>query len=150
MTGGNGTSPSIAATEAIGPERAPAASRASFEYCLLRAVPRVERGESVNVGVIVYCQACDYLASSIRVSPALLLALDPEADIEGIEAAVAAYACVCRGGEQAGQAGEATAGQRFRWLAAPRSTVVQPGPVHSGLTADPAAELDRLLDVLVR
>jgi hypothetical protein len=118
--------------------------RSSFEYCVLRAVPRVERGDSVNVGVIVYCQSRGFLDSRTGVIPALLLALDPDADVPGIEAAVAAYACVCRGGAEAGQAGATTAGQRFRWLTAPRSTVVQPGPVHLGLTADPAAELARL------
>jgi hypothetical protein len=123
---------------------APAATRHAFEYSVLRAVPRVERGELVNVGVFVYCQARDFLDARTKVVADRLLALDPEADVAGIEAAVAAYACVCRGGTAAGQAGAITTGQRFRWLTAPRSTVVQPGPVHLGLTADPAAELDRL------
>jgi hypothetical protein len=120
------------------------AARRAFEYCALRAVPRVERGELVNVGVIVYCQALGFLQARTRAVPDLLLALDPAADVADIEAAVEAYACVCRGGREAGQAGASTAGQRFRWLTAPRSTVVQPGPVHLGLTADPAAELARL------
>ena len=118
--------------------------RNAFEYCVLKAVPRVERGDSVNVGVIVYCQARDFLDARTHLDRELLLALDPAADVAGIEAAVAAYACVCRGGNEAGQAGEATTGQRFRWLTAPRSTVVQPGPVHLGLTMDPAADLARL------
>jgi hypothetical protein len=118
--------------------------RLPFEYCLLRAVPRVDRGDLVNVGVLVYCQAAGYLDARTHVVPHLLCALDPDADVPGIEAAVAAYACVCRGGKEAGQAGASPAGQRFRWLTAPRSTVVQPGPVHLGLTADPAAELARL------
>lgn len=123
--------------------------RNAFEYCVLKAVPRVERGDSVNVGVIVYCQARDFLDARARLNRDLVLALDPAADLPGIEAAVAAYACVCRGGRQAGQAGAATAGQRFRWLTAPRSTVVQPGPVHLGLTDDPAADLARLTDRLL-
>lgn len=127
----------------------PGAARNAFEYCLLKVVPRVERGESVNVGVIVYCQARAFLDARTRLNRGLVLALDPGADLPGIEAAVAAYACVCRGGRQAGQAGAATAGQRFRWLTAPRSTVVQPGPVHLGLTADPAADLARLADRLL-
>jgi hypothetical protein len=104
----------------------------------------VERGDLVNVGVIVYCQARDFLQARTHVATDLVLALDPEADIAGIEAAVAAYACVCRGGKEAGQAGSITTGQRFRWLTAPRSTVVQPGPVHLGLTVDPAADLAHL------
>ena len=123
--------------------------RYGFEYAALRAVPRVDRGDAVNVGVIVYCQKLDFLAASTRVEPDRLLALDPEADVAGIEAAVAAYACVCRGGSDAGAAGAATVGQRFRWLTAPRSTVVQPGPVHLGLTADPVAELTRLVGALI-
>ena len=118
--------------------------RYAFEYCVIKAVPRMERGDSVNVGVIVYCQARDFLDARTRLDRELLLTLDPAADVAGIEAAVAAYACVCRGGSQAGQAGQATAGQRFRWLTAPRSTVVQPGPVHLGLTVDPGADLARL------
>ncbi len=119
-------------------------ARHAFEYCTLRAVPRVERGDLVNVGVIVYCQARDFLEARTHVAADLVRALDAEADLAGIEAAVAAYACVCRGGAEAGQAGTVTTGQRFRWLTAPRSTVVQPGPVHLGLTADPAADLARL------
>lgn len=119
-------------------------ARHAFEYCTLRVVPRVERGDLVNVGVIVYCQARDFLQARTDVATNLILALDPEADLAGIEAAVAAYACVCRGGKEAGQAGTITTGQRFRWLTAPRSTVVQPGPVHIGLTADPAADLAHL------
>jgi hypothetical protein len=110
----------------------------------LRAVPRVDRGDALNVGVIVYCQALGFLEARTRVNASLVLALDPRADLADIEAAVEAYARVCRGGEQAGQAGATTAGQRFRWLTAPRSTVVQPGPVHLGLTSDPAAQLARL------
>ncbi|HEV3169489.1 MAG TPA: DUF3037 domain-containing protein [Actinocrinis sp.] len=125
------------------------AERYGFEYAPLHAVPRVDRGDAVNVGVIVYCQKLDFLAASTRVDPDRLLALDPEADVAGIEAAVAAYACVCRGGSGAGAAGAGSAGQRFRWLTAPRSTVVQPGPVHLGLTADPAAELARLVGALI-
>ena len=140
-----------AAGSGIGPGSGSAAgsgivspTRHAFEYCALRAVPRVERGDLVNVGVIVYCQARDFLQARTHVAADLILALDPEADLAGIQAAVAAYACVCRGGKEAGQAGAVTTGQRFRWLTAPRSTVVQPGPVHLGLTADPAADLARL------
>jgi hypothetical protein len=118
--------------------------RHAFEYAVLRALPRVERGEAVNVGVLVYCQALDYLEAHTRLDPVRVLALDPAADLADIGAAVAAYAGVCRGGDQAGAAGADSPGRRFRWLTAPRSTVVQPGPVHLGLTADPAAELKHL------
>jgi Protein of unknown function (DUF3037) len=118
--------------------------RHAFEYAAIRVVPRVERGEMVNAGVIVYCQALDYLEARSRLDQVRVLALDPAADLAGIELAVAAYAEVCRGGPGAGQAGADTVGRRFRWLTAPRSTVVQPGPVHIGITDDPAAELERL------
>jgi hypothetical protein len=121
-----------------------------FEYAALRVVPRVERGESMNVGVIVYCQARDFLGCGVHVDTTRLRALDPALDLDGVRATLAAVECTCEGGARAGQAAEEPLGSRFRWLTAPRSTVVQPGPVHAGLTADPAAELSRLLDALVR
>lgn len=121
-----------------------------FEYAALRVVPRVERGEMMNVGVIVYCQARDFLGCGVHVDPARLQALDPGLDLDGVRATLAAVECTCEGGPHAGQAAGESLGSRFRWLTAPRSTVVQTGPVHAGLTADPAAELNRLLDALVR
>ena len=124
-------------------------SRRPFEYLVLRAVPRVDRGERINVGVVVYCQADDYLAAATRLDVVRLHMLDAGADEGAVDAALRAVDTLCRGERAAGPlAGEAP-GVRFRWLAAPRSTVVQPGPVHSGLTADPAAELDRLFAELV-
>ncbi|MEV5879553.1 DUF3037 domain-containing protein [Streptomyces sp. NPDC052101] len=121
-----------------------------FEYALLRVVPRVERGECVNAGVLVYSRAKAYVGARTHLDEARLLALDPAADVAGIRAALDAIERHCAGGEEAGQAARDDAGRRFRWLIAPRSTVVQPGPVHTGLTADPAAETERLLDLLVR
>jgi hypothetical protein len=121
-----------------------------FEYALLRVVPRVERGECINAGVLVYCRAKAYVGARTHLDEARLLAHDPEADVAGIRAALRAVEGVCGGGDAAGQASGDDAGRRFRWLIAPRSTVVQPGPVHTGLTVDPAAETERLLDLLVR
>ncbi|HZG07039.1 MAG TPA: DUF3037 domain-containing protein [Streptomyces sp.] len=121
-----------------------------FEYAVLRVVPRVERGESINAGVVLYCRARSFVAARIHLDEDRLRALDPGVDVEGVRAALHAVECVCRGGDVAGQAAGEDAGRRFRWLVAPRSTVVQPGPVHTGLTADPEAEAERLLDVLVR
>jgi hypothetical protein len=121
-----------------------------FEYSVIRVVPRVERGEYVNAGVLVYCRAQSFLAGRTHLDEAKLLALDPEADVVGVRAALCAVEGVCCGGEGAGQAAGDDPGRRFRWLIAPRSTVVQPGPVHTGLTADPTAEVERLLDLLVR
>ncbi|KUN57878.1 hypothetical protein AQJ46_45000 [Streptomyces canus] len=124
--------------------------REVFEYALLRVVPRVERGECMNAGVLVYCRAKAYVGVRTHLDEARLRALDPDADVAGVRAALHAVEGVCAGGEGAGQAARDDAGRRFRWLIAPRSTVVQPGPVHTGLTADPAAEPERLLDLLVR
>jgi hypothetical protein len=121
-----------------------------YEYALLRVVPRVERGECFNAGVLVYCRARSYVTARIHLDEAKLLALDPAADLVGVRAALHGVAGVCAGGEAAGQAAGDDPGRRFRWLIAPRSTVVQPGPVHTGLTADPEAEAGRLLDLLVR
>lgn len=121
-----------------------------FEYALLRVVPRVERGECFNAGVLVYCRAHSFVAARTYLDEAKLKALDPDADVAGVRAALRAVEGVCGGGAEAGQAAGDDAGRRFRWLIAPRSTVVQPGAVHSGLTTDPAGEVDRLLDLLVR
>ncbi|MYS09594.1 DUF3037 domain-containing protein [Streptomyces sp. SID6041] len=121
-----------------------------FEYALLRVVPRVERGECFNAGVVVYCRARSYVAARTHLDEAKLSVLDPAADVTGVRAALRAVEGVCLGGDAAGQAAGDDAGRRFRWLIAPRSTVVQPGPVHTGLTLDPEAEIERLLDLLVR
>ncbi|MBL1116895.1 MULTISPECIES: DUF3037 domain-containing protein [Streptomyces] len=121
-----------------------------FEYAVLRVVPRVERGERINAGVVVYCRATSFVAARIHLDEDRLRALDPSADVPAVRAALRAVECVCGGGERAGQAAGEDAGRRFRWLVAPRSTVVQPGPVHTGLTADAEAEVERLLDLLVR
>ncbi|NEB01208.1 DUF3037 domain-containing protein [Streptomyces sp. SID13726] len=121
-----------------------------FEYALLRVVPRIERGECINAGVLVYCRAKSYVGVRTHLDEARLRALDPAADVAGVRAALRAVEGICAGGEAAGPAARDDAGRRFRWLIAPRSTVVQPGPVHTGLTTDPAAEPERLLDLLVR
>jgi hypothetical protein len=115
-----------------------------YEYSVLRAVPRGVRGEYVNVGVVLYCQQLDFLGCTTQMHSERVRALDPDADVEGIEALLAAVSKVCCGGPDSGPAGQDALGRRFRWLIAPRSTVVQPGPVHTGLTADPAAALERL------
>ncbi len=123
--------------------------RHPFEYALLRVVPRVERGESLNAGVLVYCQRLGVLAARVSLDADRLRALDPCADQEAIDQALRAVAQTCEAGVAAGPAGAEDIGRRFRWLTAPRSTVVQPGPIHTGLTQDPAADADRLLRQLV-
>ena len=117
-----------------------------FEYAVVRVVPRVERGEAINVGVIVYCKARRYLCTRIELDSRRLLALDPRVDVGAVRNALTAFEKACREGPLA----ERPLGERFRWLTAPRSTMVQPGPVHTGLTDDPDGELDRLFDEQVR
>jgi hypothetical protein len=117
-----------------------------FEYAVLRVVPRIERGESINGGVVVYCRDLDYLGARVHLDADRLRALDPGADVEAVAAALQSVAGTCEG---AGRAAGEDIGRRFRWLVAPRSTVVQAGPVHTGLTTDPAAETERLLRLLV-
>jgi DUF3037 family protein len=112
--------------------------RQAFEYAVLRVVPRVDRGELINAGVVLYCRPLRFLGVQVLLDPDRVRALDP------------AVVQVCDQSPAAGTAGQQEIGRRFRWLTAPRSTVVQPGPVHTGLTGDPAAELDRLLSSLVR
>ena len=133
-----------------------------FEYAVITVVPRVERGESINAGVILYSHRHRYLDCRMHLDTGRLRALDPAADPAAVAAALAVIEETCRAAkpateaarERGGEAGAEPAAQplgaRFRWLTAPRSTIVQPGPVHSGLTADPAAELDHLFDKLVR
>jgi hypothetical protein len=123
--------------------------RHAFEYAVLRVVPRVDRGEMINAGVLLYCRPLRFLAARAALDTDRVLALDPEADIEGIERALDAVVQICDQRPGAGSAGQQDIGRRFRWLTAPRSTVVQPGPVHTGLTEDPGAEADRLLAALV-
>lgn len=117
-----------------------------FEYAVLRAVPRVDRGEFVNVGVVLYCQQAEWLGCAHRLDSDRLAALHPRADLDAIRTALAAVEAVCDGDADAGDAGQQPLGVRFRWLTAPRSTVVQAGPVHAGVTEDPAAHLAHLLE----
>jgi hypothetical protein len=117
-----------------------------FEYALIRVVPRIERGESVNAGVIVYSKTYKFLKTRIELNEARLNALDPSADLAAVKAALRAFERACSEGPLA----EQTLGERFRWLTAPRSAIVQPGPVHAGVTSDPAADLNRLFDTLVK
>lgn len=122
----------------------------TYDYAIIRVVPRVERGEQVNVGVILSCEALDFLDARIELDEQAVLALDPSVDIEALRANLATIPVICRGGEDAGPIGALPARGRFRWLVSPRSTIIQPSPVHTGRTDDPAACLDKLMDKLVR
>jgi hypothetical protein len=124
--------------------------RMAYQYVVLRCVPRVDREEFVNVGVVAYCQQADFLAAACHVDEERLRGLSPDVDLTAVRHALAFVEGVCRGDAALGDPASGDLSTRFGFLKAPRSTVVQPGPVHGGLTSDPAAELRRLLDVLVR
>ena len=120
-----------------------------YEYVVLRCVPRADREEFVNVGVVLHCQARDFLAAAWHVDRDRLHALDPRLDPDQVCEALEFVDGVCAGDERAGAAAGQPVSQRFGFLKAPRSTVIQPGPVHGGLTTDPARQLDHLLHQLV-
>lgn len=121
----------------------------TYEYAALQIVPRPERGELVNAGVVLYCQARDFLRASVSMDPVRVQALDPGADVDSIVQILDSIAESCAEPALPNAARRNELGERFRWLVAPRSTVVRAGPVHTGVTADPAAELERLLHQLV-
>jgi hypothetical protein len=123
--------------------------RLPYQYVVLRCVPRVDREEFVNVGVVVYCQQAEFLAAGCRVDEGRVRALWPELDRDALRNALAFVDGVCRGDQSFGDAAVGDLGTRFGFLKAPRSTVVQPGPVHGGITADPAGEVERLLAAFV-
>jgi len=122
----------------------------TYDYAIVRVVPRVDRGEQVNVGVILSCADTDFLDARIEVDEAVLRALDPDVDLDAVRANLEVIPTVCRGGADAGPIGLLPARNRFRWLVAPRSTIIQPSAVHTGRTSDPAACLDHLMDRIVR
>ncbi len=120
-----------------------------YQYVTLRCVPRVEREEFVNVGLVLYAQSADFLASDHHVDEPRLRALAPDLDLATVEELLCTVQAVCRGDEGRGLPHLQGLGRRFGWLAAPRSTIVQPSPRHGGLCHDPATELGRLMAALV-
>ena len=129
--------------------RAPA-DLMGFQYVVLRCVPRADREEFLNVGVVLFCQQADFLVARCHVDPGRLAALAADTDVQAVCLALEAVQAVCRGDESAGAAGRGPLGTRFGFVRAPRSTVVQPGPVHGGRTLDPDSDLDHLVQRLVR
>jgi hypothetical protein len=121
-----------------------------YDYAIIRVVPKVEREEFVNVGVIVSCPARGFLEARIALDEQRLMALDPTLDVESLRAHLATIPIICRGGEQAGPIGQLLQRERFHWLVAPRSTIIQTSPVHTGYCEDPTAVLEHLLDTMVR
>lgn len=122
----------------------------SFDYAVIRVVPRVEREEFVNAGVILFCLARDFLGARVELDRDRVRALCPGVDLAVVDEHLAAIPRVCAGGEGSGPIGRLSRRERFHWLVAPRSTVIQVSPVHSGLCDDPARALERLMDRMVR
>ena len=125
-------------------------THAAYDYALIRVVPRVERGEFVNVGVVLSCKGNDFLEARVELDEARLRALDPSVDLETVRNHLAAFTAICAGGAEAGPIGGLPQRERFRWLTAPRSTMIQTSPTHSGRCADPVAAIEHLLDTMVR
>jgi hypothetical protein len=122
----------------------------TYDYAVIRVVPRVERGEFVNAGIILSCDVERILLAGIELDEKALLAVDPHADLDLVRSALQSIPAICTGGEAAGDIGKLSARERFHWLVAPRSTIVQTSPVHTGRCAEPAAALEHLMQTMVR
>ncbi len=122
----------------------------SYDYAVIRVVPRVDREEFINVGVIVSCPAKDFLDARIELEEARLLAFAPSLDLEAVRTHLAGIPLICAGGPGAGPIGQLSLRERFHWLVAPRSTIIQTSRVHSGRCADPGPVAERLLERMVR
>lgn len=125
-------------------------ARCSFDYAILRVVPRVDREEFINVGVVLYCLSQDFLQARVELDEARLRALDPTADVALIRSHLETFPRVCAGGAGAGPIGKLSQKERWHWLVAPRSTMVQVSAVHSGLCENPQLALERVLERMVR
>jgi hypothetical protein len=120
-----------------------------YDYAVIRVVPKVDREEFINAGVIVSCPDLSFLEARIRLNEPRLLAIDSTVDMDLVRNHLAAIPTICRGGDEAGSIGQLPQRQRFHWLVAPRSTVIQTSPVHTGRCDDPAAALDHLVAIMV-
>jgi len=124
-------------------------ARSPFAYAIVRVVPRVERGERFNAGVVLYCRQRQFLAARTHLDEARLRALDPDADAEQVRAHLQAIERIAAGDPDAGPIAALDRSERFGWLVAPSSTIIQPSRVHTGLCEDPQATLDHLFETLV-
>ncbi len=122
----------------------------TYDYAIVRVVPRVERGEFVNAGIILSCDIERVLKAAIELDEAALLALDAGVDLELVRTTLAAIPAVCAGGADAGAIGKLSARERFHWLVSPRSTIVQTSPVHTGQCGDLDAALEHLMNRMIR
>jgi len=120
-----------------------------YDYAVVRVVPKVDREEFINAGVIVSCPELSFLEALIKLDESRLRALDPNIDLELVRKHLASIPKICRGGDEAGSIGQLPQRQRFHWLVAPRSTIIQTSPVHTGRSGDPAAALEHLVATMV-
>jgi len=120
-----------------------------YDYAVVRVVPKVDREEFINAGIIVSCPELSFLEARIKLNEARLLALDPNIDVELVRKHLASIPKICLGGDDAGSIGQLPQRQRFHWLVAPRSTIIQTSPVHTGRCGDPAAALEHLVTTMV-
>ncbi|MEO7423328.1 MAG: DUF3037 domain-containing protein [Ornithinibacter sp.] len=121
-----------------------------YQYVVIRYVPRVDRGECINVGVVLHSQSAGVLRCAYHLDEERILALAPGSDLTSLRAALDAVGEMCERPPSEVTSALSTAGKRFGWISAPRSTVLQPGAVHGGASRDPEAEVGRLLQHLVR
>jgi hypothetical protein len=121
-----------------------------YSYAVIRIVPRVERGEQLNVGVVLFAREQDFLKAQIELDPERLCALAPDLDLETVERHLRTFQAICDGAPEGGPVAALPASERFHWLVAPRSTMIQTSPVHVGRCADPRQALEDLIDELVR
>jgi hypothetical protein len=132
------------------PEPPDAPERSPFEYAIVRVIPRVERGEALNAGIVLMCRPRRFLGARTDLDEALLVAMAPDCDPEIVRAHLAAIEAIAFGDPAAGPIAALSAPERFHWLVSPSSTIIAPSDVHTGLTADPAATLEHLFRTLVR
>jgi Protein of unknown function (DUF3037) len=124
-------------------------ARNSYDYALVRLVPHVERGEYINVGIILFCRTRRFLGALIHLDEQRALALAPHIDLAFVCQHLDRIPLICAGGEQAGSIGRLSQSERFHWLVSPRSTIIQTSPVHSGLCSDPENTLQHLFQKMV-
>ncbi|HET8785176.1 MAG TPA: DUF3037 domain-containing protein [Candidatus Limnocylindrales bacterium] len=124
--------------------------RSPYQYAIIRVVPHVERGEAVNVGVVLLCRSHGFIGARTALDEARLRAIAPDADVDAIQRHLDALDRVAAGDPRGGPIARLSSAERFHWLVSPASTIIQPSEVHTGLTDDPAAELERLFEALVR
>ncbi len=124
-------------------------ARNSYDYALVRLVPHVERGEYINVGVILFCRTRRFLGALIHLDEQRALALAPDIDLAFVYQHLDRIPLICAGSEQAGSISQLSQSERFHWLVSPRSTIIQTSPVHSGLCSNPAATLEKLYKKIV-